>query len=294
MLLDNIDIGRLISFGKALGAHLPEIKRVVNYLAHYGYIDPETVAVGGDILNAIAVIKTGITRFRSISGLAGGDQVDVSLIEKMAQPRCGYTDALREVAEAARWRKTSLTYFVAAYVNGLSQADQNDIIRMAWQSWQEVAAVSLSPAMSQASADIVIATGRGAGQGFDGPSGTLAYAYLPTGDDRQLLMRFDLDETWIKGNPQGGILMLNVACHEFGHLLGLEHSRISSALMAPFYAPGISKPQTNDDIPRIRALYGAATSPPTIPPTTPPPGGPTTKTLTVEITGENAKLISFK
>jgi hypothetical protein len=156
------------------------------------------------------------------------------------------------------------------------------LIRLAWNDWQAAADIVLTPTNSQQGADIVIATGRGPGQSFDGPSGTLAWAFLPNGSDQQLLMRFDFDERWAKDSPQAGVLFRNVACHEFGNLLGLEHSRQSSALMAPFYSPSIVSPQANDDIPRIQALYGKATSPI---PTPPVPLPPATFGVRIEATG---------
>ncbi len=293
-----IDISRLAAFAAAFKAHLPEIKRVVEYLAHYGYIKPDALTLGMSVADAVKQVKEAIVKFRERSGIGtpavdGAGLIDVAVLEKMSQPRCGFSDAAREMIAEAKWRKKALTYFIAAYVNGLSQADQEAIIRQAWDQWQAVADIKLTKATSQQTADIVIMTGRGAGQGFDGPSGTLAYAYLPTGDDRQLIMRFDLDETWVIGNPQGGILLLNVACHEFGHLLGLEHSTKSQALMAPFYAVGISKPQTVDDIPRIQALYGAATAPPpTSPPPTTPAPTPAGTTITLEVVGKQARILN--
>jgi hypothetical protein len=94
---------------------------------------------------------------------------------------------------------------------------------------------------------------------------------MPDGSDQQLLMKFDLDETWIENANQRGILLENVACHEFGHLLGLTHSQVQGALMAPYYNAAISTPQQNDDIPRILARYGPATAQPPVGPTPTPP-----------------------
>lgn len=218
--------------------------------------------------------KSGLQAVQTMAGIPVTGELDAETIQSIKQPRCGVPDTL-PMRMFSRWRKNRLTYVVESYVEGLSQVDQSDIIRSAWNSWEEVCDVQLRPIGSREGADIVISTGRGPRAGFDGPSGTLAWAQLPSGYDQPLLMRFDLSERWAIGNDPG-ILLLNVAAHEFGHLLGLEHSRVSTALMAPFYTRGISKPQA-DDIARIQAYYGPAVLPPQPPPSPPSPPIPPTQ-----------------
>ena len=48
---------------------------------------------------------------------------------------------------------------------------------------------------------------------------------------------------------------MTVAAHEFGHSLGLDHSSVAGALMAPFYG-GPYRKVVDDDIAGIRSLYG--------------------------------------
>lgn len=244
-----------------------EIVNAYSYLAHYGYLAGAVIAGAATPFLAVASIAAAITEFQQRAGIPVTGEIDAATKDMMAAPRCGVLDVQRIGVQEDKWRKNRLTYFTQDHVSGLSTTDQDSIIATAFQQWSDVADIQATPAPSADGADIIISIGRGQAQGFDGPSGTLAWAYLPTGNDAQLLMRFDADETWVtSGN---GIHMLNVACHEFGHLLGLDHSKNSGALMAPFYAPAISKPQQNDDITRMQALYGPAIGGPVVPPPVP-------------------------
>lgn len=169
---------------------------------------------------------------------------------------CGF-DSLNQLTDdqraalTAKWNRRALTYAVEKYPGGLSPSQWDEVFEAAFQAWEDVADISIGRVVSGSKSDIVISTGRGRGDGFDGPSGVLAYAYLPQGDDGQLWMRIDLDEAWTQP------MALSAITHEVGHLLGLTHSNVKTALMAP-YLSATNKPQQNDDIPRIVGLYGPA------------------------------------
>lgn len=259
----------------------------VNYINHY-YQNPDSGVLTAELI-------TEFTRLiQSLLGLEASGTLDHQTIKAMTYtPRCGVQDYIKSSDEAlaVKWNGNTLTYNIAAYVNGLSQTDQEDIIATAFNQWSEVSNISFNRVKSDTDANIIISTGRGGKDQFDGPGNTLAWAYLPPNNNYtgQLLMRFDLDETWIKTSDSRGIIMLNVACHEFGHLLGLDHSNNPNALMAPYYKTNITKPQAQDDIPRIQKLYGQPVVKPQPPKPTPSPGGK----HVVEITVDNLSQIKI-
>jgi hypothetical protein len=198
-------------------------------------------------------------------------------LKTISAPRCGCLDVpdpdndvhvqfLRlqdKVAEKRNsWQKTGLTYFHRDFLPDLPIATQRQIIAAAWRAWDTICGISLAETTTESGADLIISTGRGSQNKFDGRGGVLAWAYTPNGKDKPLLMRFDLDEIWVTDASQRGVLLFNVACHEFGHMLGLSHSHVSGALLAPHYSPLIAVPQANDDIAKAVALYG--TDPATI------------------------------
>ncbi len=102
-------------------------------------------------------------------------------------------------------------------------------------------------------------------------------------------MKFDVDEAWTLLPGQRGTMLVNVATHEFGHLMGLSHSRLQTALMAPYYNAAIAVPQSQDDITRFQARYGVRQGPvtPPVPVPVPAPG-----VARVEITGAVTVLVN--
>ena len=244
-------------------------KFAAEYLERFGY-QPDAPR---DASGRQAVTESGLRQFQEFAGLQPTGLLDAETLDKMRQPRCGCADVLKSVdaAALARWRKNRLTYFVEKRVSQLDAATVDAQIRAAFDDWQAACDIKFSVSPTRNDADLIISIGSGAADNFDGPGKTLAWAFLPNGNDGQLLMRFDAAESWtVNGN---GIRFRNVACHEFGHMIGLEHSRVQSALMAPFYSPAVVGPQPNDDISRIVALYGP---PANNPPADPPPADPKT------------------
>lgn len=74
--------------------------------------------------------------------------------------------------------------------------------------------------------------------------------------------------------PFLGTDLLLVAAHEFGHILGLQHTTAAKALMAPFYTFGYPPSLSPDDCRGIQHLYGRPRpAPSSRPPTLGPQAG---------------------
>ena len=74
----------------------------------------------------------------------------------------------------------------------------------------------------------------GDGDAFDKSGGTLAHAFFPRQGRASGDMHFDDDEFWTLGSFSG-INLTQVAVHEIGHSLGLEHTNVRGAIMFPSY-----------------------------------------------------------
>lgn len=256
---------------------LEVLKLAEGYYRRFGYLN------GGPITPDDFFHAT--KQFQENFGLDVDSEFGPKTFRAMHSLRCGVSDTLKINSQEAKWRKKELTYFVESYDSDLTKARYDEIVQQAFDQWCEVADLKITRGRSAASCDILIGTGSGRQDDFDGPSGVLAWCELPNGTDRQIICKVDLAETWVDSPTKRGIMLLNVLCHEFGHGLGLDHSRIQTALMAPYYAVGIDKPQQKDDITRIQSLYGAPVNAPTPadPAPTPTPTGDTIVTITGKV-----------
>jgi predicted Zn-dependent protease len=263
---------RLLKKNGSETANKEELNFAVGYLNYFGYI-------GVDLLQSLDApeLHKSVKDFQKTFGLKTDGILGPKTLRAMEGPRCGCPDKIdsknkghlhfiqaQELAAKKRnqWNKSGLTYFIQEFLPGkLTKEQQTQIIGLAFKAWDDICGLNITQAKKAADADIVVSTGRGPQHNFDGRGGTLAWAYLPNGTDTQLGMKFDLDETWIAHPKDRGILISNVACHEFGHILGLTHSGKPNALMAPYYNPFVAVPQDDNDIPRIQKLYGPNRNP---------------------------------
>ena len=189
---------------------------------------------------------------------------------KLEGLRCGASDITVHAADATsapfvlrgcQYHKTHLTY---AFQNGTGDLPGNreqEIVIAAFDVWANVCNLTFEQVGIGDNPDFPIGwhrRGHGDGNSFDGRSNVLAHAFFPPpcGGEHSGAMHFDEDENWIDDPTDRGILLLQVAIHEIGHLLGLSHSDNEGAIMFAFY--GVDRVNlSQDDIDGIRALYGA-------------------------------------
>jgi hypothetical protein len=154
--------------------------------------------------------------------------------------------ALRYVL-ADSWDHTDLTY---SFDNCPSSIDCDQAwaaVRAAFQTWQNVSALSFTETEGRADIDVQWSTQDPLGY----PGDVLAFAYLPSdGGD----LYIDDAEQWHIGDYSPEDLIL-VAAHEIGHAVGLDHSSDPNALMYPV-ATGTITGLGQDDVAAIQALYG--------------------------------------
>ena len=173
---------------------------------------------------------------------------------------------IQRLGEFARWPGASprIPWHVdlSGYRGELTAAQLMEAFRLAWSWWAEAA--DINPFIVQSAAEAVV---RKHFARIDGPSGILAWSELADNTNQPKTQRYDNGESWTVD-----WFLPAVACHEIGHVLGLEHdSQNSKALMAPFIQSDVPKP-TPRDIQRLLGLGYAKRTTPIPPDPTPGPG----------------------
>ncbi|XP_032390510.1 matrix metallopeptidase 30 [Etheostoma spectabile] len=200
-----------------------------------------------------------LRKMQEYFGLEVSGQLDASTLEVMARPRCGFTDvsAYGHFDGRPKWNKAVVTYRIIEYTPDLSQSDVDATIAKALKLYSDVIPLDFKHIHS-GTADIMItfkAQDHGDFSPFDGNNGVLAHAFSP-GEGIGGDTHFDEDENWTLTSAGANLFL--VAAHEFGHALGLAHSKVQTALLYPTYqyvnTEGYVLP--DDDKQGVQAIYG--------------------------------------
>src|SRR5262245_36392952 len=174
-----------------------------------------------------------------------------------------------------KWGFNDITYsFTNALDGGLNTVSVNDIrtaVAEAFAMWTAVTPLQFRENIDPNPSLVTDETYDGAGlpvirigqHNIDGASGsTLAHAWQPGENGRNGDLHFDITEIFTFGaSPNDPYNILEVAAHEIGHAIGLDHEGVNTALMNPTYANRFGGSGTGsllaDDIAGIQHLYGA-------------------------------------
>lgn len=135
-------------------------------------------------------------------------------------------------------------------------------IAAAFAAWSAVANITFQLVADDGAAFNAATTSgdiRLGGHTFDGVNGTLAHGFFPPANGNTAAgdIHFDIAETWDAGLTGAGFSIFQVAAHEIGHAIGLDHTGVANSLMNPFYTEAFFGPQT-DDIAGAQFIYGRA------------------------------------
>lgn len=260
----------------SLGASGPDVRELQDFLEHFGYLRSTQSDHPYEFLQDSTPLPTAtpdrfdeatltaLHHYQQFQGLPLSDQLDEATIGQMSLPRCGVPDAPvgEFVAQGNKWSKTDLTYGFQEFTSDLTPAQIRGAIASAFQLWSRVTPLTFREVSLGSNPDIIVRFTTGDHNDdfpFDGVGNVLAHAFFPPPNGGNLAgdTHFDDAETWSVTLPTSGRDLATVAAHEFGHALGLSHSQVQGALMAPTYR-GPQRFLSQDDINGIQSLYGDA------------------------------------
>ncbi|KAM8741135.1 matrix metallopeptidase 30 [Acanthopagrus schlegelii] len=241
-----------------------EVSKAQDYLSRF-FSDVGVSAPNSHWRSSLDSYDETLRKMQEYFGLEVTGQLDSNTLEVMVQPRCGVPDVSRygHFAGRPKWEKNVVTYRINNYTPDLSPGVVDAAIAQALKLYSDVIPLDFKR-IYYGTADIMIMFSRqahGDFAPFDGENGVLAHAFSP-GEGHGGDTHFDEDETWTLTSAGANLFL--VAAHEFGHALGLDHSKVKTALMFPTYkyVPTVGYKLPDDDRQGVQALYGVRGRPP--------------------------------
>lgn len=253
----------LIVYSSSLASSAPvkSIPQADIYLSNFGYLQREDSSISKQLDDGQTGSKSAV------------DFQSSFVLNSTSKSRCGVQDndvfdsnlrPKRYVSFDIKRPKTKeFTYSILKYSKQLKRQQIDREIARAFNFWSQHTDLTFTK-KSKSDNHIKISFEKydhGNCDRFDGPLGVLAHA----GITRSLLhdyyeydIHFDDSEHWLDGDKfWSGKNLFQVAVHEIGHILGLDHSDNPSSVMYTYYRFNPIFRLNANDIRRIRTLYGS-------------------------------------
>lgn len=233
-------------------------------MSKYGYIKSSESRFDPKNIITTPALTKAIEKYQNYFNLEVTGEMNSETEHLMSQPRCGVPDNLHElnsrlkrfVILESKWMKRNLTYKIHKYPKRLSEENVNTEIQRAFNIWTNHVDLKVRhKKLGKVDINLSFEFGdHGCIWGFDGAGGTLAHAYSPGHPDYTGDAHFDAAEYW-SVNSTEGVNLFQVAVHEFGHSLGMDHSNDKKAIMYPIYGKLNSNLQLDRDDILVSRIY---------------------------------------
>ncbi len=243
-----------------VGEQKTGLDAVQTFLTRFGYLQAGAFKSGElDTFTCDALRK-----YQECNGLQTTGEFDSPTRDQIATHRCALPDAANGVAFVTRcaWERRWLTYAFNNGTNDVTGQEEFQAVRDAFRTWAAIVPITFTEVAVNANPDILIDWRNANDPDLSMVGGTLAHADFPQGcgvvtNSFPKPIHFDDSEhAWSIGAISGAFDVQTVALHEIGHILGLQHSTVTGAVMfASVSSNSTLRVLQPDDIAGIRGLY---------------------------------------
>jgi hypothetical protein len=239
------------------------VEDVQNYLRQFGYVrEGQGLALrSGEVDDTTS---EALKAFQTFHRLPITGEFDSATKDVMTKARCGFPDMHSGIAfsTACRWNQRGLTYAFRNGTDDTTSQEEFQAVRNAFSTWASIVPFTFTEVGVGGYHEIEIDWRNAADPDYNMVGPTLAHADYPPGctfvtNTFPKPVHFDDSEhLWSIGAVTDAYDVETVALHEIGHILGLQHSTVSGAVMAPTISSRSTlRSLQPDDIAGIRSLY---------------------------------------
>ena len=239
-----------------------DVCAVQDFLRDFGYLTAGSFDAG----SLDAATSSALERYQQRNGLVVTGVLDGPTRRVISQPRCGMPDLVGRAGFVALcpWVHPCLTFAFDIGTNDVPGGGEFQAVRDAFATWAAAAPLTFTEVGLHQHPDVVIGWRTAGDPDFD-LAGKLAHADFPPGcgvvsDVLPKPVHFnDSTVNWTLGDLFFSHDVESVALHELGHILGLHHSDVDDAVMAPtLTSSSTRRVLAADDLAGITHLYPAA------------------------------------